>query len=235
MPTPSAAESNSSTMQGELVTFDAYAALADYRASLLPAVESIPGLDVERASDFLDVWRTRQLAAAALSNTLGRGRIPFRECTAVALDYALSRFRIELDAESRGALVQAWYPLAPWPEADEVLAALKARGFRLAILSNGDQDMLEALAARLQTPFDAIFSSEQCGVYKPHPEIYALPRRALGIAAYLHVAGSANDVIGARAAGVRCYWSNRHDDRVLLPDYAADCEGADLSGLLKFL
>lgn len=222
-------------MKGELVTFDAYAALADYRASLLPVVESVPGLDADRASDFLDVWRTRQLAAAALSNALGRERIPFRQCTAIALDYALSRFRIELDAEARGALVQAWYPLTPWPEADEVLAALKVKGFRLAILSNGDQDMLEALAGQLRTPFDAIFSSEQCGVYKPHPEMYALPRRALGIATYLHVAGSANDVIGARAARVRCYWSNRQGDRVLLPDYAADCEGTDLSGLLKFV
>jgi len=222
-------------MEVELITFDAYAALADYRASLLPVVEAIPGLDNERACDFLELWRTRQLAAAALSNALGRARIPFRECTARALDYTLHRFRIEMDASARDTLVQAWYPLEPWPDADSVLAALKARGFRIAILSNGDQDMLEALAARLRTPFDDIFSSEQCGVYKPHPDVYALPRRVLGIADYLHVAGSANDVIGAKSAGIRCYWSNRQNDRVLLREYAPDGQASDLAGLLEFV
>lgn len=222
-------------MQHGLITFDAYAALADYRSSLLPVVEAIPGLDVERASEFLELWRARQLAAAALSNALGRGRIPFRQCTALALDYALRRYAIEVNRSAREALVRAWYPLDPWPEADEVLAALKTRGHAIAILSNGDGDMLEAIAARLATPFDHIFSSERCGKYKPHPDVYRLPGRVLGVAEYLHVAGSANDVVGTRSAGIRCYWSNRHGDRVLLPEFAADCEGADLRGLLAFV
>lgn len=222
-------------MRPALVTFDAYAALADYRASLLPVVEAIPGLGAERARGFLELWRARQLAAAALSNALERDRIPFRECTALALDYALKQHAIDVDATARAELVRAWYPLAPWPEADEVLAALKARGLRIAILSNGDRDMLEAIAARLATPFDDIFSSEQCGCYKPHPDVYRLPIRALGIDGYVHVAGSANDVVGARSAGIRCYWSNRQGDRVLLPELAADGEGSDLRPLLEFL
>ena len=222
-------------MQVQLITFDAYAALADYRSSVLPAVEAVAEIGIERAPDFLELWRTRQLAAAALSNALERERIPFRECTALALDYALHRFGVEVDPARRDALVRAWYPLDPWPEADEVLSELKSRGHHLAILSNGDRDMLEAIAARLDTPMDHIFSSEQCGVYKPHPDIYALPRRALGISDYLHVAGSGNDVVGARAAGVRCYWSNRLGDRVLLPEFATDLEGGDLRGLLDIV
>lgn len=222
-------------MQPALITFDAYAALSDYKSSLLPVVESIPDLDAARAADFLELWRTRQLDVAALSNALQRGRIAFRECTALALSYALKRYRLEADARLREELVRAWNPLEPWPEANAVLAALKSKGYPLAILSNGDEDMLASLAARFDTPFDHVFSSEQCGMYKPHPSVYAIPARVLGIDDYLHVAGSANDVVGARAAGVRCYWSNRNADFVVLPDCAPDHQGPDLRGILDLL
>lgn len=222
-------------MRFDLITFDAYAALVDYRSSLLPVVEAIPGIERSRAADFLELWRARQLAAANLSNALDRGRIPFRECTALALDYALSRHRLVVDDDARDELIRAWYPLTPWPEAEDVLAALKAKDYRLAILSNGDQDMLEALAAGFETPFDHILSSEQCGLYKPHPRVYALPARELGIEKYLHVAGSPNDAVGASAAGVSCYWSNRQGDSVLLPDYPPEHVGSDLRGVLELV
>jgi 2-haloacid dehalogenase len=222
-------------MRPALITFDAYAALCDYRSSLLPAIENIPGLDPARASDFLELWRARQLGVAALSNALERGRISFRECTVLALNYALNRYGIDVDASAREQLVYAWYPLTPWPEANEVLATLSAKGYPLAILSNGDHDMLEALAARLDTPFEHIFSSEQCGYYKPHPSVYAIPAKTLGIENYLHVAGSPNDAVGARAAGIACYWSNRLGDVVTLPDYAPDYQGADLRGILDIV
>jgi 2-haloacid dehalogenase len=219
----------------ELITFDAYAALVDYRSSLLPVVEAIPGIDRGRAADFLELWRARQLGAAAMSNALEKGRIPFRECTALALDYALNRHGLSMDGDAREELIQAWYPLTPWPEADRVLSALAAKGYGLAILSNGDQDMLEALAAGFETPFDHILSSEQCGMYKPHPRVYGLPARELGIERYLHVAGSPNDAIGASAAGVSCYWSNRQGDTVLLTEYPPAHQGPDLSGVLDLI
>jgi len=222
-------------MQPALITFDAYAALCDYRASLLPLVETIPGLDRVQASEFLDLWRTRQLAVAALSNALQGERISFRACTSFALDYVLQRHALAADAPMREQLISAWYPLTPWPEADEVLAGLAARGYPLAILSNGDQDMLEALAAQFATPFQHIFSSEQCGWYKPHPGVYAIPTKTLGVEHYLHVAGSANDAIGATAAGISCYWSNRQNDCVIMPHYAPRHQGLDLRGILDIV
>lgn len=222
-------------MRYALVTFDAYAALVDFRTSLVPAITRVLGLDAHRAADFLELWRNRQLAAAGLSNALEKGRISFRECTALALDYVLHRRGLTADGDGREALIRAWDSLAPWPEADRVLAALAEKGYRLAILSNGDQDMLEALATGFETPFDHILSSEQCGLYKPHPRMYGLPARELGVERYLHVAGSPNDAMGATAAGVACYWSNRHGDRVLLPEHRPSHEGPDLGGLVDLL
>lgn len=80
-------------------------------------------------------------------------------------------------------------------------------------------------------------STEDSGVYKPAPEVYDLSVHALGIAREdcLHVAGSANDVIGAKSAGAACYWNNRTGDRVLVPEFAADAEGPDLRGVLDLV
>lgn len=220
-----------------LITFDAYSGLADYRTTLRPVIARETGLDPGPGAAFLETWRARQLEAAALGVAIGRGRIPFRECTALALDYAARRHGVDIGGDRRDRLIAAWYPLEPWPEAGHVLATLRGRGYPVAILSNGDPDMLAAIADRTGVAFDRIFSAEEAGTYKPCPPIYDLPVRDMGItrADYLHVAGGAMDVVGARAAGVACYWNNRTGDSVLFPDCAATYEGPDLTGLLDIL
>jgi 2-haloacid dehalogenase len=129
----------------------------------------------------------------------------------------------------------AWQKLEWWPDVEEVLTTLKARGYLIGLLSNGDEAMLQALAARLPVACDHIFSSEEAGVYKPHPDIYALPLRRLGLTAeeVLHVAGSRIDAMGAKAAGLRCAWSNRQGDKVYDVAYSADYEFENLLGLLE--
>jgi 2-haloacid dehalogenase len=174
---------------------------------------------------------------AAISNSLGKGRTTFRAATAMGLDYAAGSMGMKLSPESRERLVAAWDNLAPWPEANAVVAGVKDMGYATAILSNGDQNMLDAAAARFKPGFDYILSSEKAGVYKPHPAIYALPRTELNIPTndVLHVAGSPNDVLGAVAAGMACIWSNRHGDRLLDPAYPPEREYADLNGVLDYL
>ena len=124
-------------MRYDLVTFDAYAALVDYRSSLLPVVESIPGLDAQHASAFLDLWRARQLGVAALSNALDLQRIPFRQCTALALDYALARHQLAVDAGTRESLVEAWNTLEPTKVTPRMAAksALRRSSITIAILA----------------------------------------------------------------------------------------------------
>ena len=60
-------------------------------------------------------------------------------------------------------LVAAWYPLRPWSEAPEVLRELRSRGCELALLSNGDRAMLEAIAGELPVQLDHIFSTGGLG------------------------------------------------------------------------
>ena len=118
-----------------------------------------------------------------------------------------------------------------------MLATIKARGYAIGVLSNGDEAMLRTGAAVFGTPFDHILASDHAGHYKPHPSVYALPAARLGIAAHdvLHVAGSATDAMGATLAGLSCAWSNRAGDPPADAAVRSDYELRDLTGLLEIL
>lgn len=215
------------------LTFDVYSALFDFRASLLPELEAVLGAgDAEQAGLLLELWRTRQLAVAMHHAMLQRGHLSFRRATALALDYALACFGIDLSLATRASLVQAWDALEPWPEAPKALKTLRRRGYRLALLSNGDQAMLEALARRLPD-IEVVLSAERAGAYKPHPNVYwyALNTLDVGREALVHIAGSSTDVMGTRAAGLQCAWSNRFDDRVVDPRFEPTLAVPDLAHL----
>lgn len=223
-------------MAYRLVTFDVYSALFDIESSLTGRAAEALGTTVG-AGSLVQAWRQAQMHYALISNALGTGRVPFRLITRRALDLTLDQTGEDLDQAGRQALVQAWDELEPWPEAAAVLEATREKGYRIGLLSNGDQSMLEALAERLGTTFDAIYSGEAAGAYKPDPAIYHLPCDDLGIspAEILHVAGSATDVMGAKSAGLTCAWSNRRGDRLLDPSLSPDYTFPNLRGLLDTL
>jgi 2-haloacid dehalogenase len=223
--------------QPKLVTFDVYMALLDIEESLTPVVSEIFSLPENDARQLVRTWRAKQMERAAISNSLGKARTSFRDATAMGLEYASWKAGVDIPPQDRESLLTAWDRLAPWPEANAVVRSVKEMGIATAILSNGDRDMLEAAASAFDAGFDHILSSEDAGVYKPHPAIYALPETDLGLSMedVLHVAGSPNDVLGAAAAGVVCIWSNRHGDRLLDPAYAPVREYADLNGVIDYL
>lgn len=219
-----------------LITFDVYTALFDIESSLTPLVvdkiQSAPD-----ALSFVRAWRRKQLEYALISNSLAGRRISFETITRRALHDTLTRASQHLDDASRDSLLDAWLHLQPWPEAADVLGTLKARGYILGLLSNGDTAMLHALLKKLPPVIDHVFSSEQAGYYKPHPSVYALPVESLRLTAneILHVAGSPTDVLGTKAAGLVCAWSNREHQPHLDPTYLTDYEMEDLRGLLDIL
>jgi 2-haloacid dehalogenase len=220
-------------MSYQLVTFDAYSALFDIESSLTGRVADALGTS-SGAGALVQAWRRAQMHYVLISNALAVGRVPFKIVTRRALDFALSQIGDDLDEPARQALVGAWDELEPWPEADAVLEEVRRRGHRIAILSNGDEAMLQALAGRLNTKFDGIYSGESAGAYKPSPAIYRLPCDDLDIdpSSVFHVAGSATDVMGAKSAGLVCGWSNRRGDRLIDPSLAPDFVFSRLRGLL---
>ncbi len=128
-----------------------------------------------------------------------------------------------------------------WPFAETlgVLCALRGRGLRLVLLTNGDRDLQrrKLAASGLLPLLDAVVISGMVGRGKPEPEIfwYAMERVRAGAADAVMVGDSAErDIAGARAAGLRAVWLRRGTDGPR-PE-GAWAEGEDLSclpGLLE--
>lgn len=219
-----------------LITFDVYTALFDIESSLVPAAFGIFGEGINSLT-FVRDWRRRQLEFALISNSLQQKRIPFTDITRRALDDTLARTDITLPDLAKAALLKTWSTLKPWPEAAEVITKLHTNGYTLGLLSNGDETQLHELSKQLPPVFDAVLSSEQAGWYKPHPSVYNLPLRSLGLKPdeILHVAGSPTDALGTKSAGLHCAWSNRKHEPHLDPNLPVDFDMPDLSRLLEIL
>jgi putative hydrolase of the HAD superfamily len=103
----------------------------------------------------------------------------------------------------------------PYKDTFPAIEALRARGLKLAIVSNWSTHITPILHHRgLIEPFDAVIGSCHVGVEKPHPEIFRLALDALGVdaAEAIHVGDNPfADVVGARNAGIRPLLLDRHD------------------------
>ncbi len=105
----------------------------------------------------------------------------------------------------------AWADVAPMPHAHPVLAALRAQGLRLGLVTNGWSDPQRRCLAGLglQDAFDMVIVSREVGLSKPDPQIYRLALEQLGLSAAdtLFVGDSPlNDAAGPQRVGMRAAW-----------------------------
>jgi 2-haloacid dehalogenase len=187
--------------------FDAYGTLFDF-ASVADECRAALG---ERAAAFVAYWRDKQLQATWLLAAQGRHR-DFWTVTSDALDYTLDAFVVDVPA-LRDRLMARYLTLDAFTDAPDALRRLKARGIRLAILSNGTPAMLDSLvkSAKLDDLFEAVLSVEEVGVFKPHPKVYqlALDRLRLPADAISFQSSNGWDAYAASAFGLKVVWCNR--------------------------
>ena len=115
-------------------------------------------------------------------------------------------------ARSLPESLQAW---KPWPDTVSALRELRSR-FRLAIISNVDDDLFAATKPQLGVEFDQIITAQQAGAYKPSLKVFELALRRVGVPEHrvLHVGQSLyHDVIPAQSLGLSTVWVNRPSER----------------------
>lgn len=107
-------------------------------------------------------------------------------------------------------LERTWSDLLPWTGVEETLDALAGR-CRLAVVTNCSARLGHAAAVRLNVNWDCVMTAEEAGFYKPDPRPYRVALARLGVAPAeaVFVAGSAFDLIGTHAVGLRTFWHNR--------------------------
>lgn len=115
-----------------------------------------------------------------------------------------------LDVSVADRLESAWETLSVWSGANEVLAELEGKT-KLAVVTNCSVRLGQVAAQRLQVKWDCVVTAEEAGYYKPDVRPYRMALDKLGVrteeAAF--VAGSAYDLFGTSAIGLRTYWHNR--------------------------
>lgn len=219
----------------KLITFDIYSAIMDIFGSGVAQIEELIGLDRAPAAAFFSSWRERQWNLLLLYNSIGRFA-PYETLTKEALLWAADQHGLNLDTVLTQKLMAVWVSFSPWPEAAEAIASIRAKNYSVAMLSNGDRTMLTALGQAAGIRFDHIFPAEDAGCYKPCPAIYRLPLSLVSAGeSYLHVAGSAFDVMGAVAAGTSCVWVNRKGEQPLGGGFAPQWQVKDLCELAALL
>jgi 2-haloacid dehalogenase len=205
-------------MPARAFVFDAYGTLFDVHAAVARHHDAA-GPEADR---FSETWRIKQLEYAWLLSAAGQ-YLDFWTLTERALDYAFARFPT-VDRALRSALLECYFKLDPFADARAALAALKTRGVRTAILSNGSPKMLDAAVANagLAGELDAVLSVDAIRIYKPRAEVYALATAAFGLAPadVAFISSNRWDVMGATAFGFTCIWINRANAPEEYPEFA---------------
>jgi 2-haloacid dehalogenase len=156
----------------------------------------------------------------------------YRHVLAEALRRACAEEKVELGADDASVLA-ATLPYWPvFPEVGAELSALREAGWRLALLTNCDRDLIAQTRRRLPVPFEAVVTAEDAGAYKPSDAHFELFRSSYEPEVWVHAAQSYfHDMEPAHRLGVPRVWINRHGTRPSDPSIVPHVQ-PDLSGLL---
>src|SRR5215831_3495351 len=161
----------------EICVFDAYGTLFDLHSAVARHRTAIG----PKADALSEMWRTKQIQYTWLRNSMGV-YAPFWQVTGEALDNCLATCGIT-DKSVREKLLGAYLALDPFPEVPAMLDKLRRVGKRLAILSNGNPEMLDPMvkASGLADRFEAVISVDAVKVFKVDPRTYSMVEARCGV------------------------------------------------------
>lgn len=202
-------------MSFRAVIFDAYGTLYDVQSVAEITEDTYPGY----GDIITQIWRIKQLEYSWLRSLMARYQ-DFESITRDSLAYTLRVLGLERDAQSFDRLMNKYLHLDLYSDAVATLTALKPR--KLAILSNGSPDMLNALARHsgIDSLLDAVISVDANQIFKPSPKAYSLINEVLGVqpAEALFVSSNPWDVAGAKAFGLKVAWIERVSPEAIARD-----------------
>lgn len=188
------------------VVFDAYGTLFDIQSVAATTEDAFPG----HGDIITQIWRIKQLEYSWLRSLMGR-YADFSVITREALAYTLRCLGLSHDEATFDRIMDKYLHLELYPDANAALDAMRDR--KLAILSNGSSDMLDALVRNsgLDKVLAATISIDSRRIFKPHRDAYSLIEDRIGVAPadVLFVSSNPWDACGAKAFGLRVAWIER--------------------------
>lgn len=210
-------------MTDRWATFDCYGTLIDWMGGIRDTLADLwPEHDAEL---LLGVYHE-------IEPEVQRGRsVPYRQVLTESLEKLAHREGLELAGDDRAVLAESLPSWPPFAEVPGALADLRGRGWKLAILSNTDPDLLHASLDLIGVPVDLRITASEAGSYKPAPghwERFFADTQA-DRERHVHVGASPfHDLAPAAELGLRAVWINRMKESSEVPRTA---ELPDLSDL----
>lgn len=211
-------------MPGRWVTFDCYGTIVDWNAGLAAALAEVFG--DEPAASLIDAFHDAEKRVKH-----GDGYHRYRDVLARSVrELGTARGRT-VDDDEADVIARRWPSFQPFADAGTGLGALRERGFRLAILTNCDDDLFAETRARLPVPIDEVVTAEQVRSYKPDlAHFQEFRKRIADDDLWVHAATSwLHDIYPAARMGVTRVWVDR--DRTGHPPAFADRRIADIASL----
>ncbi|HEX2198980.1 MAG TPA: haloacid dehalogenase type II [Burkholderiales bacterium] len=223
----------------KVLAFDQYGTIVDMQKGLTEAVTPFlkkKGWDGQ-ANSFVTWWRRTHFENSMIDALCDRGHTSYREIGQRAVSHVMDRCGIAYTPDEVRWLVGEIEKLKPFPDALAALGKLRSAGYKLAILSNGDRDMLEAAGPHIGFAFDHVISVQEAGYFKPHWKTYAKAAEIIGEdrSAILFVANHAFDCIGAKSYGMRTAFIDRRKRPFGHTPHQPDVIVADLAELAAAL
>jgi 2-haloacid dehalogenase len=184
----------------ELLSFDCYGTMIDWETGILDAMRPI--LQAHGAA--LDDAAILKLYGE-VEHVEQQGEFkPYRQVLGNVVRRVGERLGFKPSQKEIEALANSLPDWQPFPDTVSSLRKLEER-FRLAVISNTDDDLFARSAQHLGTRFADVITAEQARAYKPSAAIFQLALSRLGInrAKWLHVGQSVyHDVMPARSLGL---------------------------------
>jgi 2-haloacid dehalogenase len=206
----------------EWLTFDCYGTLIQWDEGLVEAVGRILSgrQTVVSADSLIEVYDRYEHELE-----LERPHRAFRDVAGKALALAMHDLDLSYAASDADILTTRISAMPPFPEVVPALAQLKRMGFRICVISNTDDDIIEGNIAQLGGHIDQVVTAQQAGAYKPSAAIFEFAHRKLGVtkSQVIHICASPHlDLQAARDLGFRTVWVDRGTARLPLADYTPD-------------
>jgi 2-haloacid dehalogenase len=191
---------------GRWLTFDCFGTLVDWRHGIGTTGELLfPG----HGPQFLDAYGA--IEAEVESEAPFR---PYREVLAETTRRAGRRLSLELKPDDADALVSTIPYWRTFADVGQALGELREEGWKLALLTNCDRDLIALTRRRLPVPFDAVVTAEDVSAYKPNHAHFRHFAASISPETWIHVAQSYfHDIKPASELGIARIWVNRQHEK----------------------
>jgi 2-haloacid dehalogenase len=191
-------------MPDRWATFDCYGTLIDWNRGIGDALADL-WPDADRAALLRCYHQAEPQVQAGAA-------LPYREVLGRCTRNIAAELHLPLPIGAETALAESLPNWVPFPEVPAALRQLREDGWRLAVLSNTDPDLLASSVAALDVPIDLTVTVAEAGSYKPAPGHWQAFRRQSGVGSdrHVHVAASLHhDIVPCADLGIPAVWINR--------------------------